>query len=103
MFLFNYILGMSLTSAISSNQRNWRYHKKHQIWLTKDDMMVPQALGNGQERGYYIFFDIRQWQRQRVRLSLPPLSHSLIHSQREFTLVYDDLETIPTIPRNGMA
>ncbi len=66
-------------------------------------MMVPQSLGNGQERGYYIFFDIRQWQRQRVSISLLSLALLLIHSQREFTLVYDDLETIPTIPRNGMA
>jgi CCR4-NOT transcriptional regulation complex NOT5 subunit len=46
--------------------RNWRYHKKLKVWLTKDDMMVPQPLGNGTERGYYIFFDIKQWVRERV-------------------------------------
>jgi CCR4-NOT transcription complex subunit 2 len=28
--------------------------------------MVPQSLGNGTERGYYIFFDIKLWQRERV-------------------------------------
>jgi CCR4-NOT transcription complex subunit 2 len=28
--------------------------------------MVPQTLGNGTERGYYIFFDIKQWHRERV-------------------------------------
>ena len=59
--------------------RNWRYHKKLRLWLTKDDMMVPQVLDQYRERGYYIFFDIKQWQRER----------------REFTLVYDDLETPP--------
>lgn len=59
--------------------RNWRYHKKLKVWLTKDEMMVPQPLGNGTERGYYIFFDIKQWVRER----------------REFTLVYDDLENQP--------
>lgn len=32
-------------------------------------MMVPQALGNGTERGYYIFFDIKQWVRERVGLN----------------------------------
>ena len=51
------------------HNRNWRYHKKLQLWLTKDDMMVPQTLGNGTERGYYIFFDIKQWHRERVSLS----------------------------------
>lgn len=29
-------------------------------------MMVPQTLGNGTERGYYIFFDIKNWSRERV-------------------------------------
>jgi CCR4-NOT transcription complex subunit 2 len=40
------------------------------VWLTKDEMMVPQPLGNGTERGYYIFFDIKQWVRERVSSSL---------------------------------
>jgi CCR4-NOT transcription complex subunit 2 len=56
---------MILTPEYSHN-RNWRYHKKLQLWLTKDDMMVPQPLGNGTERGYYVFFDIKQWHRERV-------------------------------------
>jgi hypothetical protein len=29
-------------------------------------MMVPQPLGNGTERGYYVFFDINSWVRERV-------------------------------------
>lgn len=33
-------------------------------------MMVPQPLGNGTERGYYIFFDIKQWVRERVSACL---------------------------------
>jgi CCR4-NOT transcription complex subunit 2 len=33
-------------------------------------MMVPQPLGNGTERGYYIFFDIKQWLRERVSVPL---------------------------------
>lgn len=32
--------------------------------------MVPQPLGNGTERGYYIFFDIKQWVRERVSIYL---------------------------------
>ncbi|KAH8659150.1 NOT2 family protein-like protein [Tricladium varicosporioides] len=74
-------------AAQELHNRNWRYHKKLQQWLTKDDMMVPQALGNGTERGYYIFFDIKLWQRER----------------RELTLVYEDLENIPNGPRGPLS
>ncbi|CZT43855.1 related to cell division control protein CDC36 [Rhynchosporium secalis] len=70
-----------LMAASELHNRNWRYHKKLQLWLTKDEMMVPQSMGNGTERGYYIFFDIKQWHRER----------------REFTLIYDDLEN-PSLP-----
>ncbi|CAG8949256.1 hypothetical protein HYFRA_00004881 [Hymenoscyphus fraxineus] len=69
-------------AAQELHTRNWRYHKKLQQWLTKDDMMVPQTLGNGTERGYYIFFDIKLWQRER----------------RELTLIYEDLESLPSGP-----
>ncbi|KAH8592930.1 hypothetical protein B0O99DRAFT_224611 [Bisporella sp. PMI_857] len=70
-------------AAQELHSRNWRYHKKLQLWLTKDDMMVPQPLGSGSERGYYLFFDIHHWERSR----------------REFTLVYDELESLPNGPR----
>jgi CCR4-NOT transcriptional regulation complex NOT5 subunit len=53
-----------------SHNRNWRYHKKLRVWLTKDEMMVPQPLGNGTERGYYVFFDFQSWARERVRIPL---------------------------------
>lgn len=46
--------------------RNWRWHKKMQIWLTKDDMMVPQALSPNHERGYYIIWDTVNWRKERV-------------------------------------
>ncbi|KAE9363483.1 hypothetical protein N431DRAFT_431701 [Stipitochalara longipes BDJ] len=72
-----------IMAAQELHNRNWRYHKKLRTWLTKDEMMVPQPLGNGTERGYYVFFDINSWVRER----------------REFTLVYEDLENIPTVPR----
>ncbi|PBP26037.1 NOT2/NOT3/NOT5 family protein [Diplocarpon rosae] len=72
-----------LGTNFPSHQRNWRYHKKLQLWLTKDELISPQPMGNGTERGYYIFFDIKQWHRER----------------REFTLVYDDLET--SVLNNG--
>ena len=62
-----------------SHQRNWRYHKKLQLWLTKDDLMQPRNLGNGSEQGYYIFFDIKQWHRERVCTTiLTPFLDSMV-------------------------
>lgn len=51
---------------IGRTTRNWRYHKKAQVWLTKDDMMVPQSITSNTEQGYYIFFDPKTWSRERV-------------------------------------
>lgn len=48
------------------NNRNWRWHKKMQMWLTKDDVMIPQALGPSVERGYYIVWDTANWRKERV-------------------------------------
>ncbi|KAK0629880.1 hypothetical protein B0T17DRAFT_506397 [Bombardia bombarda] len=56
--------------------RNWRWHKKLQMWLTKDEMMVPQALSQNHERGYYVIWDAANWRKER----------------REFTLYYADLD-----------
>lgn len=54
-------------AAIELNNRNWRWHKKMQMWLTKDDVMVPQSLGPTHERGYYIVWDTANWRKERVR------------------------------------
>ncbi|KAL2023018.1 hypothetical protein VTK56DRAFT_3928 [Thermocarpiscus australiensis] len=67
-------------AAIELNNRNWRWHKKMQMWLTKDDIMVPQALGPTHERGYYIVWDTANWRKER----------------RELTLHYADLDTSPS-------
>ncbi|KAI9746185.1 MAG: hypothetical protein M1818_000866 [Claussenomyces sp. TS43310] len=72
-----------MIAAQELTNRNWRYHKKLQTWLTKDEMMVPQPLGAGTERGYYIFFDYKLWTRER----------------RELVLNYDDLEPVPISAR----
>ncbi|KAK3390910.1 hypothetical protein B0H63DRAFT_466762 [Podospora didyma] len=66
-------------AAVELTNRNWRWHKKMQVWLTKDDMMVPQALSPTHERGYYIIWDTVSWRKER----------------REFTLHYADLDTNP--------
>ncbi|KAK4165896.1 CobW/HypB/UreG, nucleotide-binding domain-containing protein [Cladorrhinum sp. PSN259] len=55
--------------------RNWRWHKKLKMWLTKSELVAPQSLGPGVERGYYVIWDKNTWRRE----------------QREFTLNYADL------------
>jgi len=64
-------------AAEQLNNRNWRWHKKAQLWLTKDEQMTPQILGPNQERGYYIVWDAARWQKDR----------------RELVLSYSDLDT----------
>jgi CCR4-NOT transcription complex subunit 2 len=66
-------------AAMELNNRNWRWHKKMQMWLTKDDLMVPQSLGPSHERGYYVVWDTVNWRKDR----------------RELMLHYGDLETTP--------
>ncbi|KAM3076949.1 transcriptional regulator [Clarireedia jacksonii] len=67
-----------LMAARELGNRNWRYHKKLQFWLTKDDLMVPRQISPHVELGYYIYFDVKTWSRQR----------------REFQISYEDLEKI---------
>jgi CCR4-NOT transcriptional regulation complex NOT5 subunit len=53
-------------AAIELNTRNWRWHKRAQVWLTKDDTMHPQILSNQHERGYYIVWDTSVWRKEKV-------------------------------------
>lgn len=64
-------------AAVELHSRNWRWHKKLQVWLTKDEHMTPQILSPNHERGYYIVWDTVTWRKDR----------------REFTLHYGDLDT----------
>lgn len=73
-------------AAVELHSRNWRWHKKLQVWLTKDEHMTPQILSPNHERGYYIVWDTSNWRKER----------------REFTLHYGDLDTTlnqaPVVP-----
>ena len=87
-------------AAIELNNRNWRWHKKMQMWLTKDDVMVPQSLGPTHERGYYVVWDTANWRKERVsREYVPSVHHGIVTDiarQRELMLHYADLDTTPT-------
>ncbi|KAF7532509.1 hypothetical protein G7054_g7878 [Neopestalotiopsis clavispora] len=64
-------------AAAELNNRNWRWHKRLQIWLTKDDSMTPRSLSPQHEQGYYIVWDTSVWSKAR----------------KELILVYAELET----------
>ncbi|KAI1824200.1 hypothetical protein F4861DRAFT_507132 [Xylaria intraflava] len=60
-------------------QRQWRWHKKLKLWLTKDEIMHPRILSAQHEEGYYIVWSTDEWRKER----------------RQLTLHYADLETTP--------
>jgi CCR4-NOT transcription complex subunit 2 len=48
--------------------RDWRWHIKLQQWMMKDpDLPQPIRTTPTQERGWYLFFDVTNWRRERVR------------------------------------
>jgi CCR4-NOT transcription complex subunit 2 len=82
--------------------RNWRWHKKLHIWLTKDDMMTPQSISPSQEQGYYVVWDTRNWRKERVSVDFLTQNKDilLMLPQREMTLFYEELDTTLSA-RNG--
>lgn len=54
--------------SLHSHARSWRWHKKLQVWLTKDEHMMPQQINPTVERGFYIVWDPVRFQRDRVSL-----------------------------------
>ncbi|TIA86654.1 hypothetical protein E3P99_03617 [Wallemia hederae] len=70
---------MQQVAAIELFNRNWRYHKDLGLWLTKESGSEPVQKTPMLERGSYIFFDPKSWEKIK----------------REFVLVYDQLEERP--------
>lgn len=47
--------------------RDWRWHKELRQWMMKDpNFGAPMRINEKQERGYYVFFDVNNWRRERV-------------------------------------
>ncbi|KAF2113487.1 hypothetical protein BDV96DRAFT_496683 [Lophiotrema nucula] len=47
--------------------RDWRWHTKLQQWMMKDpDLPQPMRISSKLERGWYLFFDVSNWRRERV-------------------------------------
>jgi len=53
---------LQATAAVELYNRDWRFHKTHQLWFIRLDS-EPVTKANGYERGTYIFFDIMNWKK----------------------------------------
>ncbi|CAI6337558.1 unnamed protein product [Periconia digitata] len=68
---------MQEVAASELYNRDWRWHIKLQQWMMKDpDLPAPTRLSPKLEHGWYLFFDVTNWRRER----------------REFDLDYDHLD-----------
>lgn len=66
---------------------------KLQQWMMKDpDLPQPQRTSQKEEHGWYLFFDVINWRRERVCLACQTVEFQLTLMQRDFTLNYDDLD-----------
>ncbi|KAI9706935.1 MAG: hypothetical protein M1820_004521 [Bogoriella megaspora] len=64
-------------AAAELYSRDWRWHKKLRQWMMKDgNYGPPTQLGPTVEKGWYIFFDVPNWRRER----------------REYVLDFTDLD-----------
>ncbi|KAG4107058.1 hypothetical protein H8356DRAFT_921977 [Neocallimastix lanati (nom. inval.)] len=48
--------------------RNWRYHKKLGIWLAKELGSEDVVKGIGCEKGLYLYFDPKNWEKKKSEL-----------------------------------
>lgn len=54
-------------AAAELYNRDWRWHINLRQWMMKDpDLPGPIRLSPKEERGWYIFFDVTNWRRERV-------------------------------------
>lgn len=60
-------LGHKQVLTIQRYNRDWRWHTKLQQWMMKDpDLPPPMRISPTVERGWYLFFDVTNWRRERV-------------------------------------
>ena len=75
---------MQLQAASILYDRDWRYHVEKRFWLTKVPGIEPQQKTNTFEKGVYTVFDISQWRRLQL----------------EMTIEYNKLADKPQIPQH---
>ena len=56
---------MQEQAAVELTQRNWRYHKVLQVWITKEPTYPePHPIAQDVERGRYVIFNQHSWARE---------------------------------------
>lgn len=52
--------------------RDWRWHIKLRQWMMKDpELPDPVQISPKEEHGWYLFFDVTNWRRERVCMTEP--------------------------------
>jgi CCR4-NOT transcription complex subunit 2 len=71
-FLFYMNAGeiMQLQAASALYDRDWRYHVEKRAWLTKVPGVEPQQKTNLFEKGIYTVFDVSQWRKTQLELTI---------------------------------
>ncbi|XP_067945931.1 CCR4-NOT transcription complex subunit 2-like [Watersipora subatra] len=62
--------GLQLAASTELYNRDWRYHKEEQVWITRAAGMEPQFKSNTFEMGHYYVFDPTNWRRVVKELRL---------------------------------
>jgi CCR4-NOT transcription complex subunit 2 len=85
-------------AAAQLYNRDWRWHKVRQQWLTKAKEYGEPILSQNrqEERGWYYFWNVNEWKRDKVSPAVYPfdtckIDANQIFTQREFILNYDHL------------
>lgn len=73
---------MQFAAAAELYNRDWRYHKEEQVWITRAQGLNPSQKTQTYEQGTYAFFDCKTWKKQH----------------KEFILEYEKLEERPQLP-----
>lgn len=73
---------MQTLAAHELYQRKWWFHKQLGQWITRAPKMEPTIKANGYEKGTYVVFDVRRWEKVR---------------KENFTLSYDQIEQVPKL------
>lgn len=61
---------LQLQAAAVLFERDWRYHIDRRVWLTKVQGLIPQQKTQDYEKGVYVVFDVTQWKRIQMEMTV---------------------------------
>ncbi|CAF0721278.1 unnamed protein product, partial [Brachionus calyciflorus] len=82
---------IQLQAAGALFDHDWRYHTEKRVWLTKVPGLEPHQKDGSFERGIYTLFDVSQWRKVQMEMSIeysklaekPQLSQILLQQQQQ--------------------